>query len=53
MAFNNQASRPNYQSSIVPLKYKPKAYENVDHEIFLGAAQHDLSEITERALSSP
>ena len=48
MAFTNQASRPNYQSSILPLSYKAKAYENVEHEIFLGAAQADLSEITER-----
>ena len=48
MAFNNQGARPNYQSSIVPLQYKAKAYENVQHEIWLGAAQADLSEITER-----
>lgn len=48
MTFHNQGSRPNYQSSIVPLKYKPKSYENVDHEIFLGTAQSDLSEINER-----
>ena len=48
MSFNNQGSRPNYQSSIVPLQYKAKPYENVDHEIFLGTAQADLSEINER-----
>ena len=48
MAFNNQGPRPNYQSSIAPLSYKAKPYENVEHEIFLGAAQADLSEITER-----
>ena len=29
MAFNNQGSRPNYQSSILPLKYQAKPYENV------------------------
>ena len=48
MAFNNQGSRPNYQSSILPLKYQAKPYENVEHEVFLGTAQADLSEITER-----
>ena len=48
MTISHQGPRPNYQSSIVPLQYKAKAYENVDHEIFLGAAQADLSEVTER-----
>ena len=48
MAFNNQGPRPNYQSSIAPLSYKAKPYENVEHEVFLGTAQADLSEITER-----
>ena len=28
--------------------YKPKPYEDAQHEIFLGTAQADLSEITER-----
>ncbi|KAI0746660.1 catalase [Daedaleopsis nitida] len=53
MAINNQGSRPNYQSSIVPLKYQAKAYENVEHEIFLGTAQADLSEITELDFEQP
>ena len=48
MAINNQGARPHYQSSIVPLRYKAQALDNSDHEIFLGAAQADLSEITER-----
>lgn len=48
MAFNNQGNRPNYQSSIQPLSYKAKVYESVEHEVFLGTAQADLSEITER-----
>ena len=46
-----QGVRPNYQSSIVPLAYKPKLYESVEHKVFLGTAQADLSEITERASS--
>ena len=49
--FFSQGARPNYQSSIVPLAYKPKLYESVEHEVFLGTAQADLSEITERASS--
>ncbi|KAH9919457.1 catalase [Epithele typhae] len=53
MAFNSQGARPNYQSSIVPLAYKPKVYESVDHEIFLGSAQADLSEITELDFEQP
>lgn len=52
MAFNNQGSRPNYQSSFQQLTYKPKAYSTRDHEAFLGAATAELSEITERAYPS-
>lgn len=48
MAFVNQGARPNYQSSIQPLSYKKKPYHDVKHELFLGHAQADLSEITER-----
>ncbi len=48
MAVNNQGTRPAYQSSILPLQYKEKAYEHVEHEVFLGAALADLSEVTER-----
>ncbi|PIL27423.1 hypothetical protein GSI_10571 [Ganoderma sinense ZZ0214-1] len=53
MAFNNQGNRPNYQSSIQALSYKPKVYENVEHEVFLGTAQADLSEITELDFEQP
>ncbi|EJF63962.1 catalase [Dichomitus squalens LYAD-421 SS1] len=53
MAFNNQGPRPNYQSSIAPLNYKAKPYENVEHEVFLGTAQADLSEITELDFEQP
>lgn len=67
MAFSNQGSRPNYQSSLVPLEYVPcilstslsghsidvpryksKPYEEVQHETWLGAANADLSFVTER-----
>ena len=48
MTIRSQGPRPNYQSSILPLKYRGKPYENVEHEVFLGTAQADLSEITER-----
>ena len=48
MTISHQGPRPNYQSSIAPLKYQAKAYEQVQHEVFLGAAQAHLSEITER-----
>lgn len=50
MTFVSQGARPNYQSSLVPLTYKKRPYEDIDHEIFLGAANADLSEITEREL---
>ncbi|RDX41643.1 catalase [Lentinus brumalis] len=53
MAFNNQGSRPNYQSSILPLNYQEKPYEYVEHEVFLGAAQADLSEITALDFEQP
>ena len=48
MAFDNQGTRPNYQSSLVPLTYKAKPYEQVKHELWLGHAAADLSFITER-----
>lgn len=48
----SQGPRPNYQSSISPLTYKKKAYAGVKHEQFLGHAQADLSEITERKIIS-
>lgn len=48
----HQGPRPNYQSSIQPLAYKPRAYDLAEHEVFLGSALYDLSEITERASPS-
>ncbi|KIP11279.1 hypothetical protein PHLGIDRAFT_83711 [Phlebiopsis gigantea 11061_1 CR5-6] len=53
MAFDNQATRPNYQSSLVPLTYKPKPYEQVKHESWLGHANVDLSFITELDFEQP
>ena len=48
MIITYQGTCPNYQSSIQPLTYKKKPYEDVKHEAFLGHAQADLSEMTER-----
>ncbi|RDX49156.1 catalase [Lentinus brumalis] len=53
MAVNNQGSRPAYQSSILPLQYKAKPYEHVEHEVFLGAALADLSEVSELDFEQP
>ncbi|KAH9945512.1 catalase [Amylocystis lapponica] len=53
MTFISQGARPNYQSSLVPLKYKPRPYEEIQHEVFLGAAQADLSFITELDFEQP
>lgn len=53
MAFDNQGTRPNYQSSLVPLTYKAKPYEQVKHETWLGAANTDLSFITELDFEQP
>lgn len=48
MAFNNQGSRPNYQSTLLPLNHTKPVYTTGDHETFLGAAAFELSEVTER-----
>lgn len=53
MAFDNQGTRPNYQSSLVPLTYKAKPYDIADHETWLGAATTDLSFITELDFEQP
>ena len=53
MAINNQGSRPNYQSSLIPLSYKAKPYESVKHEVWLGHANVHLSLITERECCNP
>jgi catalase len=48
--FDNQGFRPNYPSTISPLQYKQKPYEAkwLKHEQWLGHANLDLSEVTER-----
>ncbi|SCZ97951.1 BZ3500_MvSof-1268-A1-R1_Chr7-3g09648 [Microbotryum saponariae] len=53
MAFYNQGARPNYQSSIQPLLYKPQLYNTAEHEQFLGGAVQDLSVITELDFVQP
>jgi len=53
MAFNNQGSRPNYQSSIQPLTYSKRSTYSATHEQFLGAAAADLSEVTELDFEQP
>ncbi|KZT37300.1 catalase [Sistotremastrum suecicum HHB10207 ss-3] len=52
-AYNNQGPRPNYQSSISPLTYKKKAYEDAKHEKFIGNASYELSFITELDFEQP
>ncbi|KIM54700.1 hypothetical protein SCLCIDRAFT_1221716 [Scleroderma citrinum Foug A] len=64
MAFNNQGSRPNYQSSIAPLTYirnKATLTGNAGsdneriakHETWVGGAFLDLSEVTELDFEQP
>ncbi|KAH8930177.1 catalase [Atractiella rhizophila] len=53
MAFNNQGTRPNYQSSIAELSYRPRPYTTSQHEQFIGAAAADLSYITELDFEQP
>ncbi|KZT19348.1 catalase [Neolentinus lepideus HHB14362 ss-1] len=53
MAFNNQGARPNYQSSISPLKYKAKPYSTAQHETWVGNSIAFLSEITELDFEQP
>jgi catalase len=52
-AFNNQGPRPGYQSTLAPLTHLPRPYDTHDHEIFLGAAAAELSEITELDFEQP
>ncbi|GAA93624.1 uncharacterized protein L969DRAFT_55797 [Mixia osmundae IAM 14324] len=52
-AFYNQGSRPNYQSSIQTLSYVKRPYTMTTHEVFLGAAAADLSEVTELDFEQP
>ena len=53
MAFYNQGNRPNYQSSIQPLSYKPNPYNTADHEVYIGAAVQDLSQVTDLDFEQP
>jgi catalase len=53
MAFNNQGARPNYQSTILPLNHPKPVYDTRDHEVFLGGASMELSEITELDFEQP
>jgi len=53
MAINNQGSRPNYQSTILPLNHLEPTYTTRDHEVFLGSAAHELSEITDLDFEQP
>ncbi|SRR5216683_7685699 len=48
--FVSQGARPNYQSTISPLSYRPKPYANTEHkhEVWCGYARAHLDEITER-----
>ena len=49
MAIHNQGARPNYASSIAPLRYlrAEKTAREAAHEVFLGQALAYLSEVTE------
>ncbi|KAF8493591.1 catalase [Gautieria morchelliformis] len=51
--FVSQGARPNYQSSIVPLKYSKRPFYSHKHEQFLGGATLDLSEVTELDFEQP
>ncbi|KAI0319685.1 catalase [Amylostereum chailletii] len=48
MAFHNQGSRPNYQSSMAPLSYRPKPYDGKEavHETWIGNARAELSVVS-------
>lgn len=53
MAFYNQGSRPNYQSSIQQLAYKKPTYSTASHEQYVGAAVADLSFVTDLDFEQP
>jgi catalase len=45
---DNQGKRPNYKSTIKPMKYPQRPYQFPgDHEVFIGQAVADLSTVTE------
>lgn len=51
--FDNQGARPNYISTIQPLRYAPQGYSTEKHEQFVGASVRDLSVVTELDLEQP
>ncbi|KAI0051611.1 catalase [Auriscalpium vulgare] len=55
MAFVSQGNRPNYQSTISPLTYRPKPYDDKEakHELWVGNARSELSEINELDFEQP
>ncbi|THH08849.1 hypothetical protein EW146_g8859 [Bondarzewia mesenterica] len=55
MTFVSQGPRPNYQSSISPLTYKPRKYEEKEakHETWVGNAHLDLTEINALDFEQP
>ena len=55
LTFNAEGPRPNYQSSIAPLTYKGRVYDDkqIKHETFIGLARHELSTITELDFEQP
>jgi catalase len=52
--FVSQGARPNYQSTISPLTYRPKPYSDTEHkhEVWAGHARAHLYEISERECDS-
>ncbi|KAH9960660.1 catalase [Russula dissimulans] len=53
--FVSQGARPNYQSTISPLTYRPKPYANTEHkhEVWAGNARAHLYEVTELDFEQP
>ncbi|KAH9940767.1 catalase [Epithele typhae] len=51
MALDNQGARPNYASSLAPMRYRTRA--EVQHEVWLGRAMGFLSEVTELDFEQP
>ncbi|MBW0508547.1 hypothetical protein O181_048262 [Austropuccinia psidii MF-1] len=51
---DNQGNRPNYKSTIKPIQYARRPYNFPgDHEVFVGQAVADLSEVTELDFEPP
>jgi catalase len=53
--FVSQGSRPNYQSTISPLTYRPKPYSDTEHkhEVWAGHARTHLYDISELDFEQP